>query len=131
VSSRRLFVILVIALAAAACSGRAAGGGGDTGGRNAPDGLPLAAEGVAVYEGSCLACHAEGGVGVEGLGRPLTNSDFVRGLTDAELVTFIQVGRDSSDPANTSGIAMPANGGNPALTRADLEAVVAYLRTLN
>lgn len=130
-SSRRLFVILVIALAAASCSGRATDDGGGAGGRNAPDVGSVAAEGLAIYEGSCLACHAEGGVGVEGLGRPLTNSDFVRGLSDAELATFIEVGRDSSDPANTSGIAMPANGGNPALTRADIDAIIAYLRTLN
>lgn len=129
--SRRTFVILAIALAAASCGGRVANDGGDRGGQTATTAAALAAEGLAVYEGSCLACHAEGGVGVDGLGRQLTNSDFVRGLSDAELLTFIEVGRDTSDPANTSGIAMPAKGGNSALTQADLEAVVAYLRTLN
>ena len=130
-ASRRLFVVLMIALAAASCGGRAANDGGDSGDGTSATAGDLVAEGLAVYEGSCLSCHAEGGVGVEGLGRPLTNSDFVRGLSDAERVTFIEVGRDSSDPENTSGIAMPALGGNPALTQADLEAVVAYLRTLN
>ncbi len=127
-SNRRLILMCALALALAACGGRAAGGDD---GRTPPTVDDVVAQGLAAYEGSCLACHAEGGIGVEGLGRPLTDSDFIRGLSDAELVTFIQVGRDSADPENTSGIAMPANGGNPSLTTEDVEAIVAYLRTLN
>ena len=52
------------------------------------------------------------------------------GKTDDELVAFIKVGRDPSDPLNTTGVAMPPKAGNPALTDDDLYDVVAFVRTL-
>jgi disulfide bond formation protein DsbB len=64
------------------------------------------------------------------LGPALTTSEFVAGLTDDGLVAFLIVGRPDTDPANTTGIAMPPRGGNTSLTDDDLRAVVAYLRTL-
>ncbi len=45
-------------------------------------------------------------------------------------MSFIIKGRDGTDPANTTGIAMPPKSGNPALTEKDLLNVVAKLRTL-
>jgi disulfide bond formation protein DsbB len=79
---------------------------------------------------SCAACHGPTGEGIPGLGKDLTTSEFVSGKTDTELVDFIKVGRDPSDPLNTTGIAMPPKGGNPALNDEDLFNILAYIRTL-
>jgi disulfide bond formation protein DsbB len=130
-------LIGLFALIMAACGGgrtapTIADGGGDGGNGGGGGGDAVAiAEGKTIFDGSCVACHADGGVGVEGLGKPLVGSEFVAGLSDSELVDFLKVGRDTSDPLNTSGIAMPAKGGNPSLTDTDLEFVVAYLRAIN
>ena len=80
---------------------------------------------------SCAACHGPTGEGIPGLGKDLTNSEFVSGKTDGELISFIKVGRDPSDPLNTTGIAMPPKGGNPALSDEDLFNIVAYLRSIH
>lgn len=89
-----------------------------------------ASRGEEVFNATCIACHGVGGVGVEGLGKPLTTSTFADGLTDDELLAFLIVGRADDDPLNTTGIAMPPRGGNTSLTDDDLRAVVIYLRTL-
>lgn len=86
--------------------------------------------GEEVFNATCLACHGVGGVGVVGLGKPLTTSTFADGLTDDELLAFLIAGRPDDDPLNTTGIAMPPRGGNTSLTDDDLRAVVIYLRTL-
>jgi cytochrome c5 len=86
--------------------------------------------GEEIFNGTCIACHGVGAVGVVGLGPALTTSEFVAGLTDDELVAFLIVGRPDTDPANTTGISMPPRGGNASLTDDDLRAVVAYLRDL-
>ncbi len=78
----------------------------------------------------CIACHGPGGVGIENLGKPFPTSEFVRGSSDEELLTFVQKGRPMSDPANTTGVDMPPKGGNPALTDAQILDIVAYIRTL-
>jgi disulfide bond formation protein DsbB len=131
--TRIALVVGVVALVVAACGGgrtapTVAGGGGDGGGGG--DAVAIAA-GKTLYDASCVACHAAGGVGVDGLGKPLVGSEFVAGLDDPGLVQFLIVGRDTSDPLNTSGIAMPAKGGNPSLTDDDLTNIVAYLRSIN
>lgn len=132
--TRAVVLIGLFALIMAACGGgRTAptiADGGTSGGGGGGDAVAIA-EGKTIYDGSCVACHADGGVGIDGLGKPLVGSEFVAGLTDSELIDFITVGRDTSDPINTSGIAMPAKGGNPSLTDSDLEFVVAYLRSIN
>jgi disulfide bond formation protein DsbB len=99
-------------------SGDGGGGAGD----------PVAGE--ATFQATCSACHAPDATGIEGLGSALANSEFVQSMTDEELVAFITVGRDSGDPDNTTGVAMPPKGGNPSLTDEDLQNVVAWLRTL-
>ncbi|MEI2650934.1 MAG: cytochrome c [Microthrixaceae bacterium] len=96
----------------------AAGGGGG------------AASGEAIFAKSCSSCHGKDAKGLPNLGKDLTASEFAKGMSDAELVAFIKKGRDTSDPANTTGVAMPPKGGNPALSDDDLAGVVAYLRTL-
>jgi disulfide bond formation protein DsbB len=86
-------------------------------------------EGRAVFSSTCSACHGLDARGIPGLGKNLIDSTFVHGLSDEALLQFIIVGRDPSDPANTTGIPMPARGGNPSLTDDQLRSVIAFLRT--
>jgi len=83
------------------------------------------------FVATCSACHGPAGEGVEGLGKDMTTSEFIAGKTDTELVDFIKIGRDPSDPLNTTGVAMPPKGGNPALSESDLFDIVAYIRTIH
>ncbi|MBS2040806.1 cytochrome c [bacterium] len=85
--------------------------------------------GQKLYDSTCTACHGAGGVGINGLGKPLKGSPMLK-LSDGELVDFIKKGRDTSDPKNTTKVAMPPKGGNPALSDLDLTNIVAYLRSL-
>lgn len=93
-----------------------------------PAGDPI--HGQELYEKTCIACHGPGGIGIEGLGKDMTASEFIRNQTDDDMVDFIKSGRPSSDPLNTTGIDMPPKGGNPALSDEDLEDIVAYIRSL-
>lgn len=78
----------------------------------------------------CSACHGPDARGLPNLGKNLVESEFVAAQTDAALVQFIITGRPIWDPLNTTGIDMPGKGGNPAMTTEDIEAIVAYIRTL-
>ncbi|MDX1521245.1 MAG: cytochrome c [Anaerolineae bacterium] len=93
-----------------------------------PAGDPAA--GKEIFTATCSACHGSAGEGVTGLGKDMTGSAFIGEISDAELVEFIKVGRDPSDPLNSTGVAMPARGGNPALSDQDLLNVVAFVRSL-
>ncbi len=84
-----------------------------------------------VYSLLCIACHGPEGKGVQGLGKDLTTSTFVAEKTDAELVEFIKVGRQPDDPLNTTGVAMPPKGGNPALSDQEIADIVAFVRTIH
>jgi glucose/arabinose dehydrogenase len=64
------------------------------------------------------------------IGKNLLDNLFVQSQSDLELLAFLRVGRAADDPANTSGIAMPAMGGNPNLSQNDLNLLVVYLRHL-
>lgn len=88
--------------------------------------------GEAVYMGTCIACHGPDAKGVPNLGKSMhpNDSEFIRTKSDAELVEFIKVGRTPDDPLNTTGVGMPAKGGNPAITEQQLYDVVAWMRTL-
>ena len=79
----------------------------------------------------CAACHGADARGLPNLGKNLVESEFVAGLTDEELVLFISTGRPIWDALNTTGIDMPPKGGNPAMTTEDIQAVIAYIRTLS
>jgi disulfide bond formation protein DsbB len=87
--------------------------------------------GQRIYASLCFACHGADARGVPGLGKTLVESEFINGLTDEAFIQFMIVGRQPGDPLNTTGQLMPARGGNPALTDADLADVVAYIRVLN
>jgi mono/diheme cytochrome c family protein len=118
------FVALLM-LATAACGG----GGGET--TTAPTSTGDAVNGLALYRGTCIVCHGEGGVGIAGLGKPWVGSTFINERTDDEMLAFLLVGRPADDPLNTTGIAMLPKGGNNALTDSDLYDLIAYMRTLN
>jgi disulfide bond formation protein DsbB len=90
-----------------------------------------AANGQKIYSQLCIACHGPQGKGVQGLGKDLTTSTFVAEKSDMELVDFIKVGRDPGDPLNTTGVAMPPKGGNPALDDQDIADIVSFVRTIH
>jgi disulfide bond formation protein DsbB len=98
----------------------------------APETTPaaVAPDGAALFSVTCPACHGPQGKGVPGLGKDMTNSQFIDGLSDPELVEFIKLGRAADDPLNTSGIAMPPKGSNVALNDDDLMAIVEFIRSL-
>ncbi len=90
-----------------------------------------AEHGKQIYSQICIACHGPEAKGVQGLGKDLTTSTFVAEKSDAEMVDFLKVGRDPSDPLNTTGVAMPPKGGNPALNDQDLLDIVAFVRAVH
>lgn len=134
-------LVVVIGLLAYGC-----GGGSEQKTASAPPATPAAssqpaagsgsapavsvADGKKLFQQTCAACHGMEGQGVPNLGKDMTASAFIKQLSDAELVAFIKQGRMPGDPANTTGVAMPPKGGNPALQDAQLQGIVAYIRTL-
>jgi disulfide bond formation protein DsbB len=87
--------------------------------------------GAAHYQGTCGVCHGRDASGLRGLGSPLVGSEFVRTRSESELVGFLVAGRGRQDVGNTTGLPMPARGGNPGLSDDDLTAIVRYLRYLD
>ena len=110
-------------LAAAAATALAAAGGD-------AELAEYIASGTRLYASTCIACHGAGGAGIKGNGKALLNNTFVQGLSDDDLLAFVKKGRDPGDSKNTTGVAMPPKGGNPALSDDDLLDVISYLRTL-
>ncbi len=127
---RVIALLAVLVLVLAAC-----GGGGDPPDDGATATSPPSAGDVAageeIYASTCAACHGADATGIDGLGKDLHNNAFVNGLSDDELVDFLEEGRLADHPDNDTGVAMPPKGGNPSLTDDDLMDVVAYLRTLD
>ncbi len=132
-----MLAALVMVFALAACGG--GGGAEETGGGDA---VPPPAEqevasagdpeaGKQQFDMVCIACHGPGGVGVEGLGKPFTTSEFLLTVDDQELLEFVKTGRPVGHPDNTTGVDMPPKGGNPALTDEQLLDIIAYIRTLH
>ena len=84
-----------------------------------------------LFISACSACHGPSGEGMEGLGKPLSTSEFVSAKTDDELIKFIKMGRPIWDAENTTGVDMPPKGGNPALNDEQLADIVKYIRALH
>ena len=87
--------------------------------------------GESSFQTTCSACHGFNAMGIPGLGKPLIGSKFVNSQTDDQLLAFLQVGRAITDPLNTTGVMMPARGGNPNFTDDKLVEIIAYIRSLN
>jgi mono/diheme cytochrome c family protein len=88
------------------------------------------AKGKVIYNKTCIACHGEGGLGVENLGKNWTTSEFIANSSDEELLAFIRAGRTIDDPKSAGNAPMPPSGGDPTLTDADLNNVIVYMRSL-
>ncbi|GIK72101.1 MAG: hypothetical protein BroJett021_10890 [Chloroflexota bacterium] len=140
---KRLIVAALVVLAMAAL---AACGGGDKNEEATPTTVPAAAQqqaaapaapvgdaanGAKIFATACVACHGPEGKGVTGLGKDLTTSEWTQQQTDEQLIEFIKRGRDAGDPLNTTGIAMPPKGGNPAMTDQEIADIVAFMRTIH
>ncbi len=95
--------------------------------------LEVVTAGRTLYQANCFSCHNAGAAGVTGhrIGKDLSDSPFVRDHTDDELLTFIKEGRAETDPENITGYEMPARGGNPNLSDADLLNIIAYMKEVN
>jgi mono/diheme cytochrome c family protein len=97
-----------------------------------PEASPeVALDGEALFKVTCPACHGQDAKGVPGLGKDMTNSEFIDNLNDEELAEFIKQGRAANDPLNTTGVAMPPNGLNPALGDDEIMAIVKFMRSLS
>lgn len=136
--SRKFSILAMLALFVLSLALVACGGGGSTETAPPPDepqptatSAGDAVAGKAQFDTVCIACHGPGGVGVEGLGKPFTTSEFLLSVNDQELLEFIKTGRPISHPDNTTGVDMPPKGGNPALTDEQLIDIIAYIRTLH
>jgi disulfide bond formation protein DsbB len=86
--------------------------------------------GKKLFQQTCAACHGMEGQGMPNLGKDMTTSPFIKQHSNDALLVFIKQGRMPGDPANTTGVAMPPKGGNPALTDDQLRAIIVYMRTL-
>ncbi len=86
--------------------------------------------GQQLWDATCRACHGAGGEGITGQGKDIRTSTFILERNDEQLLKFIKSGRMPFDKLNTTGIQMPPKGGNPLLKDADLQNIVAYIRTI-
>lgn len=120
--TRRGRLVLAVVLSTAVTAVVACGGGGAS--------KEQVAAGQKVFVGTCATCHGKDANGLPKLGKNLHNNEFVQGKSDQELIDFLKVGRPAADPLNTTHVAMPPRGGNPALTDTDLANVVAFVRSL-
>ena len=82
------------------------------------------ARGHAVYEAACLACHGADGAGALPGVPDLTEAGGVLSKPDDVLMENMMNGVQSPD----SPMPMPAKGGDPSLTEADIRAVLRYMR---
>ncbi len=80
-----------------------------------------------LYRATCASCHGQSGEGLPGLGVRLQQNPMVAGL-ESEFVQFVRAGRAANDAKSVTRSAMPAKGGNPLLTDADLVAIQEHLR---
>ena len=115
------------------------GGNGDSGEKPAAVASALAAakvtsamleKGRAIYKAYCVACHGESGKG-DGPGagvlkpppRDHTDAEYMKTLSEKEIATIIQMGG-----AMKGKPLMPSH---PQIRGEDLEALVAYVRSLS
>jgi mono/diheme cytochrome c family protein len=86
------------------------------------------AAGAAVYAANCTSCHGgslEGGIG-PALNPIDTTINGKNSLDPTFLINIITNGRQPQ-PGDPKSVAMPAKGGNPALTATDIQNVASYI----
>ena len=109
-----LILMAFLALFLVACGGGDDGGAADEAAEEsaaAEDALVGdAAAGESKFQATCSACHGPDAKGMPNLGKDMTISEFIADSSDAELLAFVKVGRPPGDPANTTGVDMPAKG---------------------
>jgi cytochrome c oxidase cbb3-type subunit 3 len=88
------------------------------------------AQGRTAFAENCAACHGSGGAGARGY--PNLNDDkWIWGGTLTDIAQTIRHGIRAEDEETRRGVTMPAFGRNGMLTRAQIETVVDYVRSLN
>lgn len=90
----------------------------------------MIASGEAAFTTHCSPCHGTDARGIRGLGKNLVDSVFVVEWDDTTFSAFIVAGRPVWDTDNTTGVAMPPRGGNPALSDEEINDIVVYIRSL-
>ncbi len=95
--------------------------------------LETVSAGWDTFKATCISCHtlSASGATSHAIGKTLIDNAFIQQTADDQLLDFLKTGRAANDPANVTGYAMPARGGNSSLTDDDLRNVIAYLRELN
>jgi len=87
----------------------------------APAAISSGLSGQEIYSQTCIACHSADGKGAFP-GVP----DFKERLSQSDDILFQHITEGFQTPG--SPMAMPARGGNPALTDADIKEVLSYIR---
>lgn len=80
--------------------------------------------GKEIYEKTCIACHGANGKGVVPGAANFTDANGPMSKSDKDLLAHIINGYQTPG----SPMAMPARGGNPALTNDDLKDALKYIR---
>ena len=124
-----VWLALASVLVATACGAEQGPVTGVASAPETPSTTGVLAPGEEVYAITCAPCHGEDGRGVPGLGSSLIGGEFAEGSDDDARRAIIE-GEDATDPRNVTGVAMPPLGGNPRITDAQVEDVIAYLRGL-
>ena len=108
-----MFAVLIVMSSPAATASSHGGGGKAKGGEVTP---AMLAQGKAVYEKTCAACHATGAAGAPKFGDKAAWKEHVaHGLEHMAEIAIRGEG------------AMPPRGGNPKLSDAEVRAAVAYI----
>lgn len=88
-------------------------------------GTAMATDGASIYASKCVLCHGAGGAGTA-MAPKLAGSDFIKG--DAAAIKNVITNGVEKDAKKYKDI--PMNMPKVALSDAELEAVVAYLKGL-
>ncbi len=117
---------LVGSMLIAGCGGEDDGGSSSASAKK-PSVNATAVKGALIFKNTCTTCHGQDGKGMPNNGPDLTASVFVKDTSAADLLTYVQEGREVP-----GGVPMPPRGGfsEELLPDEDIKKVVAYLKNL-
>ncbi len=127
---KKLWIGLTLGIAVLLASCGGSSGGSESEAEEPTYSPEMIAEGDSLFQQTRFACHGSDGKGLPNLGKDLTTSEFVRSLTDAELLAYVLEGRAADDPLNTTGVAMPPKGGFSFLTEDNISSIIAFVRSI-